>query len=142
MRVDPGWRRRPSAASVLVLAGLLAVCLGATTALAAVNGPQTPAKKKPPHVALAGTWSGSYDGAYSGKFTLVWKQSGTRLGGSITLSNPRGKYGISGSVTRGGIKFGVVGVGAKYTGKQSGSTMSGHYTSPGGAGTWSAHKTS
>ena len=47
---------------------------------------------------LAGTWSGRYSGAFSGTFTLHWTQSGTRLSGTITLSSPKGKYGINGSV--------------------------------------------
>ena len=52
------------------------------------------------HSALAGTWSGRYSGAFSGTFTLHWTQSGSSLRGSIALSYPRGKYGISGSVQR------------------------------------------
>jgi hypothetical protein len=90
---------------------------------------------------IAGTWSGQYSGAFSGTFTLTWTQSGSRLSGSITLSNPSGKYGISGSVQGGAIKFGAVGVGATYTGKVSGTSMSGSFKSPQGSGTWSAHKT-
>jgi hypothetical protein len=92
---------------------------------------------------LAGTWSGRYSGAFSGTFTIHWTQTGSSLHGTITLSNPRGKYAITGSVLRGsGIKFGAVSVGATYTGSVSGKTMSGSYKTPQGSGKWSAHKTS
>jgi hypothetical protein len=112
------------------VAALVAVCLSAATALAAV-----------PHSKLAGTWSGHYSGAYSGTFTLRWTQSGSKLSGSITLSNPKGKYGITGAVRGSAITFGVVGAGATYTGSVSGKSMSGRYKSSTGGGAWSAHKT-
>jgi hypothetical protein len=60
--------------------------------------------------------------------------------GSITLSSPPGKFGITGNLTRTGIKFGAVAVGATYTGTVSGTSMSGHWNSPQGGGTWKAHK--
>ena len=82
-----------------------------------------------------------YGGAFSGTFTLHWTQTGSKLKGSITLSNPRGKYGIGGSVHGSSITFGAVGAGATYTGWVSGKSMSGHYKSPEGGGRWSAHKT-
>jgi hypothetical protein len=92
---------------------------------------------------FAGTWSGSYHGAFTGTFTLHWTQTGSRLSGTITLSNPPGKYGITGSVGRdGAIHFGVVKVGATYTGTVSGTSMSGKYRSPQGGGSWSARKIS
>jgi hypothetical protein len=90
---------------------------------------------------LAGTWSGKYGGAFSGTFKLHWTQHGSRLTGSITLSYPSGKYPITGSVRGDAIKFGAVGAGATYTGSVSGRSMSGHYLTPRGGGTWSAHKT-
>ena len=80
--------------------------------------------------------------AFSGTFTLRWTLSRSLLHGSITLSNPRGKYGISGSVKGNAISFGAVGVGATYTGSVSGKSMSGSYKSPQGGGKWSARKTS
>ena len=89
---------------------------------------------------LAGTWSGQYSGAFSGTFTLTWTQQGSVLTGSITLSNPSGKYSVGGSVNGTAIKFGAVGAGATYTGKVSGTSMSGTYNSPKGGGSWSAHK--
>ena len=126
-------RRAPLAVSVLCVAALVAICYCAS-ASAAVPSTRS---------ALAGTWSGKYSGAFSGTFTLRWTQSGSKLNGSITLSNPRGKYGITGSVLRGGgIRFGVVDVGATYTGSVSGKSMSGTYKSPQGGGSWSAKKTS
>jgi hypothetical protein len=90
--------------------------------------------------ALAGTWSGRYGGAYSGTFTIHWRQVGSQLRGSITLSRPSGTFSITGSVRGAAIKFGAVGAGATYTGSVSGRTMSGHYKTAQGGGTWSAHK--
>jgi hypothetical protein len=110
---------------------LLAVCCCATAATAGAAARPTP----------AGTWTGKYSGAFSGTFTLTWKQVGTKLIGTITLSS--GKYGITGSLGRGGtIRFGVVKVGAVYTGTWSGKSMSGRYQTPSGGGPWSAHKSS
>ena len=107
---------------------LLLVCCG--TALAVTRS------------TLAGKWKGHYGGAVSGHFTIHWKQTGSRLHGTITLSNPSGKYGITGSMNNGKIKFGAVSVGAKYKGKVRGTSMSGTWTSPQGGGTWSATKSS
>jgi hypothetical protein len=115
----------------LWIAAVLAICCSGTAALAAVD-------TTTPH--LAGTWKGKYSGAFSGTFTLTWTQTGSKLIGSITLSSPKGKYGIVGNLTRTGIKFGAVAVGATYTGSVTGTSMSGHWNSPQGGGTWSAHK--
>lgn len=89
---------------------------------------------------FAGTWSGSYGGPYSGTFTLKWKQSGSSLSGSITLSAPAGTFSCTGHVHGGKITFGVVGAGATYKGTASGKSMSGTYKTKKGSGTWSAHK--
>lgn len=124
-------RRISRLVPVLSVAIVVAICCSAT-AFAAVSASRPQ---------LAGTWSGKYSGAYSGTFTLRWTQSGSRLGGSITLSNPRGKYGISGSVHGSAITFGAVGAGATYTGSVSGRSMSGRYKTAQGGGPWSAHKT-
>jgi hypothetical protein len=91
---------------------------------------------------LTGTWSGSYSGTYSGTFTLKWKQSGSKLSGSITLSNPSGTFSITGHVKHGKITFGAVSAGAKYKGSVAGKTMSGTYKTRKGGGSWSAHKVS
>ena len=115
----------------LWIAAVLAVCCSGTVALAAAGSTR-------PHV--AGTWKGKYSGAFSGTFTLTWIQAGSKLTGSISLSSPKGKYGITGNLTRKGIKFGAVAVGATYTGSVSGTTMSGNWSSPQGGGTWSAQK--
>jgi hypothetical protein len=124
----------PRVIAVLSVAALLAVCCSSTSIGA--TGPA--AKPK-----LAGIWSGRYSGAYSGTFTLHWRLTGTKLRGSIALSNPHGTYGITGSVHRNAIQFGAVGAGATYTGSVFGTSMSGHYkTGNGGSGSWSAHKTS
>ena len=133
MRVDPLPRRPPLVLPVLLVAALLALCSSGTTAFAGVSSSR---------LHLAGTWSGKYSGAYSGRFTLRWTQSGSRLIGSITLSNPSGRYGISGSVHGSAITFGAVAAGATYTGSVSGTSMSGRYRTAKGVGSWSAHKTS
>jgi hypothetical protein len=92
---------------------------------------------------LGGTWSGKYSGAVTGTFTLTWTQNARgKLTGAIKLSRPAGNYPITGHVTKSGIKFGAVGVGAVYTGTVSGLglSMSGTWASGPGTGTWSAHK--
>ena len=124
--------RRYGLVIALLWAALLALCWGGA-ATAAEASSATP---------LAGTWSGKYSGAFSGTFTLHWKQSGSRLSGTIALSYPRGTYGITGSVRGSAITFGAVGAGATYTGSVSGKSMSGRYKTPQGGGAWSAHKTS
>ena len=102
------------------------------------------AKNKPKAVqkvgALTGTWLGQYSGGYNGTFTIKWKQVGSRLIGTITLSSPSGTYGISGSVHSGAISFGAVDVGATYTGTVSGNSMSGTYNAAPKGGSWSAKK--
>ena len=134
MMVNTITRRLPA----LWIAALLAlVCCG--TALAAASASSSHAATRS---TLAGKWKGHYSGAFSGHFTIRWKKTGSLLHGSITLSNPQGKYGISGSVNRGKIKFGAVSVGAKYRGKVRGTSMSGTWTSPQGGGSWSATKAS
>ena len=120
---------------VLSLALLLAPCCSSTSIAAkSQRGTVRPS--------LAGTWSGKYSGAFSGTFKLHWKKTGSTLSGLITLSNPSGTYSIKGSVHGGKIAFGAVGAGATYTGSWLGKFMSGHYKTPKGGGSWSAHKTS
>ena len=127
-------RKLPS----LWIAALLALaCSGTALAAASASSSQVTTKSS-----LAGKWKGHYSGAVSGHFTIHWKQTGSRLHGTITLSNPSGKYGIGGSVRQGKIKFGAVSVGAKYKGKVRGTSMSGTWTSPQGGGSWSATKAS
>jgi hypothetical protein len=143
--MDTSSRRRTHARalSLLWVAALALACCSSTT-WAAVAA--TPKKSKPKiHVLLGpltGKWSGKYDGAFSGKFKLHWTQTGSHLVGSITLSNPGGTYDINGTVRRNKIGFGALDAGATYTGTVSGKTMSGHYKSPQGGGSWSASKTS
>ena len=132
-------RRNPCLLAPVLLAFAVAA-LGATSvanAAPAANQTHAPKHKS----TLAGTWSGKYNGAFNGTFTLHWTQSGTGLSGSITLSSPSGKYGVTGSVHGSAISFGAVGAGATYTGSVSGTSMSGNYKSPAGDGTWSATKT-
>ena len=133
--------RLPLAVPVLWVAALLAICCSGT-AIAAVQLfealRQAEATQHPARRDLVR----EVQRRFSGTFRLHWKQSGSRLSGSIALSNPGGTYGISGSVHGSAIKFGAVGAGATYTGSVSGKSMSGSYKSPQGGGTWSAHKTS
>lgn len=138
MDVQPLRSRVTRRLPALWIAALLALaCCG--TALAAMNASSSHVATK---AKLAGKWKGHYSGAFSGHFTIHWRQTGSKLHGNITLSNPKGQYGISGSVKNGKIKFGAVSVGAKYKGKVKGKSMSGTWTSPQGGGSWSATKTS
>jgi hypothetical protein len=101
----------------------------------------TATASRPPTLHLGGSWSGTYSGAFAGKFTLTWTQSSRgSLTGSISLSNPSGKYGITGHVRHSAISFGVVGAGATYTGSATAFKMSGSFMTPRGGGSWSAHK--
>jgi hypothetical protein len=134
--VQPLRRRSTRRLSVLWIAAVLALaCCGTGLAAASASSSHVTAKSK-----LAGKWKGHYSGAFSGHFALHWKQTGSRLHGTIELSKPKGEYSISGSVKKGKIKFGAVGVGAKYKGKVRGTSMSGTWTSPQGGGSWSATK--
>jgi hypothetical protein len=94
--------------------------------------------------ALDGKWSGQYSGSYNGTFVLRWRQHGSRLSGSIRISDPPATLTIHGRVNGGAIQFGTVGsYGITYTGSVSGSSMSGNYRVANGAGSggpWSAHK--
>ena len=130
MHVDRSRHGLGLALPVLAVALLVAACCVAGAG-AAVKTSQTK---------LAGTWAGTYSGAYSGTFTLRWKQSGSRLTGSIKLSSPSGTYPITGSVKGSAIRFGAVGAGATYTGSVAGRSMSGRYKSGPRGGAWSAHR--
>jgi len=131
--------RRRLAIPVLASAAVLAVCCSGAAVAAA--GPANTGSARA-SVRLPGKWAGTYSGAFSGTFRLHWRQSGHKLRGSITLSYPNGTYSLTGSVRGKAITFGAVGAGATYTGSVSGNTMSGHYKTPKGGGSWSAHKTS
>ena len=138
MDVRPRGRRITRRLPALWIAAFVALaCCGTALAAASASSSHVATQSK-----LAGKWKGHYSGAVSGHFTLHWKQTGSLLHGNITLSNPSGKYGISGSVNQGKIKFGAVSVGAKYKGKVRGTSMSGTWTSPQGGGSWSATKAS
>jgi hypothetical protein len=117
--------------TVLGVVALLAICCSGAAIAAGDSS-----------TSLAGTWSGKYSGAFSGTFTLHWKETGSKLHGSIKLSRPHGTYPVTGTVRGTAIKFGAVGAGATYTGAVHGSSMSGHYKTGQGGGSWSAHKTS
>jgi hypothetical protein len=132
----------------LILSGSLAITLCGSSVAAAASSPAAGAStsKVRPARGLSGTWSGKYGGAYHGTFTLHWTQSGSRLSGTIKLSNADSSptiTGIKGTVHGGAIRFGTVGSAAvTYSGSVSGTSMSGRYQTPGGGGSWSAHKTS
>jgi len=142
MNVRPPRQRTPPAIPFLAVAALLAVSCSGATAVAAVGSKPKPKPKAHLASSLAGSWSGRYSGPVSGTFTLHWRQSGSSLSGSITLSSPPGQYGINGHVNGSAISFGAVGAGATYTGSVTGRSMSGSWQSSIGGGKWSAHKTS
>ena len=126
---------RRSIVSRLVGVTVLVALSTATAAFA------TATTSRPPTLHLGGAWSGTYSGAYAGKFTLTWKQSPRGgLTGSISLSNPKGKYPLTGHVRHSAISFGVVGAGATYAGSATAFKMSGTFMTPRGGGSWSAHK--
>jgi len=123
-----------SAASVA--AALVLVCFSSTSIAAPTHRSSTQGQRN-----AGGTWSGRYIGDSSGTFTLRWTQTGSKLKGSIKLSNPAGTYPISGILRGNKISFGAVGVGATYKGTVSGKAMSGTWKSANRGGTWSARKT-
>ena len=116
-----------------------------TTATHAATQPSSaPAASAPAATsgALTGTWNGQYGGSYQGTFVLHWRESGSRLGGHIHISNPATSLPINGHVAGGSIRFGTVGSYAiTYSGTVSGNSMSGTYQVGGAqAGNWSASK--
>lgn len=131
-RWSPRRRFRPVVASAC-----LVVSLGVFGATAAVGSATS---------GVGGAWSGTYGGAYHGTFTLHWTQTGSKLHGSIKISysGQSATTTVTGKMNGSDISFGAVGPTGviSYTGSVSGSSMSGHYTTPGGGGTWSAHKSS
>lgn len=114
----------------------------ATSAAPAVS--TAPPTAAPSSAGLSGMWSGQYSGSYQGSFTLTWSQSGSKLSGTIKISNPASTMGINGTVEGGSIRFGTVGsFGITYSGKVSGDSMSGSYQvndGSGSGGPWSASK--
>lgn len=132
-------------AAVLSVAALIAGCGGSSSSSTTKAPASTThaAKSTPASTAAAsglpGKWSGQYSGAFTGTFHLNWTQSGSKLSGTITLSDPPETTGITGSVSGGAIKFGTVS-GAVYSGTISGSSMSGNYVTPKGGGSWNANK--
>ena len=105
----------------------------------------TPAATAAAATGLSGKWSGQYSGAYQGTFVLTWRQTGSRLTGRITISNPHSTLAIHGTVSGGAIQFGTVGGAAiTYKGTVSGSSMSGTYqvglNGNGSGGPWSASR--
>jgi hypothetical protein len=115
----------------------LVVCVGGIAATAAVGASTS---------GLTGAWSGTYGGAYHGTFKLHWTQTGSKLHGSIKISysGQSATTSVTGKMNGSAISFGAVGPAGvvTYTGSVSGTSMSGNYTTRGGSGTWSAHKTS
>jgi hypothetical protein len=137
-------RRRLSLLSLALPVAAITICCSNTIATAA-SSPTAGASASKGRAAdsLSGTWSGKYSGAYHGTFTLHWTQSGSRLIGTIKLSNPSSTPRVTGTVRGRTIRFGTVGSAAiTYSGSVSGKSMSGRYQTPGGGGSWSAHKTS
>lgn len=109
------------------------------------TGTKAPAKKKAASGPLSGRWNGQYSGAFSGTFVLHWRESGSRLSGTIHISSEGQSVPIHGSVAGGNIRFGTVGsTEITYTGSVSGDSMSGNYQvhSPNGSsgGPWHASR--
>ena len=125
-------------------AGTTATHAPAAHASKSAAGPASPASSAPAAAAgaLTGKWSGQYSGSYQGTFVLHWRQSGSKLGGTIAISNPPSTLAIHGSVTGGTIKFGTVGsLAITYTGTVSGSSMSGTYhVGNASGGPWSSSR--
>ncbi len=117
---------------------------GGTATTAPASAPATRAAASTPKAAgaLSGTWSGQYSGAYSGTFTVRWRQSGSRLHGTIHISSPSDTLPINGAVHGNAISFGTVGSTAiTYSGTVSGSSMAGTYkVNHASGGPWSASK--
>ncbi len=120
---------------------------GGTATTAPSSAPATKAAASTPKAAgaLSGRWSGHYSGSYNGTFTVRWDQSGSRLHGTIHISNPADTLPINGTVHGNAIRFGTVGsMAITYSGTVSGSSMSGSYkvhtTSGTSGGPWSASK--
>jgi serine/threonine-protein kinase len=119
-----------------------------TTAAAAASPSQSsPSQASPTSTptsasTLSGKWSGKYSGSYHGTFELSWRQSGSHLHGTITISTPSITLPINGTVNGTSITFGTVGSTAiTYTGTVSGKSMSGTYQVNGsGGGPWHAAK--
>jgi len=122
---------------------VVAIVTGAIAVAVFAGEPAFGAKLGVAGGSLSGTWSGKYSGAYHGTFTLHWKQSGSKLSGTIKLSTQSAKLPVNGSVRGSTIRFGTVGSAViTYSGSVSGKSMSGSYHTPGGGGSWNAHKTS
>jgi ABC-type phosphate transport system substrate-binding protein len=111
---------------------------------AAAQAPAAAASSAPVAAAapLSGAWHGQYGGSYQGTFVIHWRQSGSKLGGRIHISNPASSLPIHGSLVGGSIQFGTVGSYAiTYSGTVSGGSMSGSYkVGNAGGGNWSASK--
>ena len=136
-------RRRILTLALPVFAAITICGSSIATAASLPTVSASASKVRAAHGPLSGTWSGKYGGAYRGTFTLRWTQSGSRLSGTIKLSNLTAKLPINGTVHGRTIRFGTVGSAAiTYTGSLSGKSMSGRYQTPGGGGSWSARKTS
>jgi hypothetical protein len=126
----------PIRLTAAILTGVIAVGI-------LIGQPAFGAERRAASGPLTGTWSGKYGGTYHGTFVLHWTQSGSKLSGTIKLSTQGSKLNLSGTVKASAIRFGTVGSAAiTYSGSVSGKSMSGSYHTPGGGGSWSAHKTS
>ena len=101
------------------------------------------------HESVSGTWSGSYSGSYTGTFKLTWKESNSKLSGTITISSFNNvPTGIHGTLQGTSIRFGTVGSEAiTYSGSVAGNSMSGTWKIEAhgqvlATGSWKASKSS
>lgn len=111
----------------------------------------SPATDTPPEASLAGKWVGTWANSKpdhsTGTITILWKQKGDSLSGTISISGTPCLTGgsITGKLRPGGsINFGVVQgqVEVNYAGLVKGDRISGNYaTTCGNAeGEWKAHR--
>lgn len=140
--------------AVTTKASATPVVVAGTTTAKPTKAAATPADTSAPTAAtsgLAGIWGGDYASTSTpgstGTFIIDWTQTGSTLGGTISVTNtPCVTEGtITGTVEGEQITFGAVegAYSIAYEGTVSGDTMSGTYSSPScgnAAGTWEAAK--
>lgn len=162
---------RRGAAALLVAAAVSLVGCSNSTHTAASGGTRTTAGPAVPTVttsttaaaaaaaasassaaSIAGRWTGTFTStayrATSGEFVVVFTQSGSHIGGSITITPscvPAGT--VSGSLSGGVATFGQVsggGTAVSFSGTVGATSMHGTYRSGAqcgnDAGTWQAHR--
>lgn len=144
--------RRLSVAAVVPILTVVALGCGSSSkpsSGSASNGDTTTTQLKAAASTssdVSGSWKGTYSGSFSGTFTVNWQQSGSKLTGTIDVSELGGQIPINGTLDGNSISFGTVGSTAiTYTGSVSSNSMSGDWKlsangQASGNGTWKASK--